>query len=55
MGGFRTDGKLLDSLQKAVDVLWEMGYDELSNDVEEAIARLIPVLNPDALAKREGK
>jgi hypothetical protein len=43
MGGFRSDGKLLESLQRAVEVLFEMGQDELSDDVEEAIARLRPI------------
>lgn len=41
MGGWRGDGKLLESLQQAVEVLYEQGYEELSNDVEEAISRLL--------------
>lgn len=40
MGGFRTDGKLLESLQEAVEVLYREGHDTLSDDVEEAIERL---------------
>lgn len=40
MGGFRSDGKLLESLERAVEVLSEMGEDTLSDDVEEAIERL---------------
>ncbi len=40
MGGFRTDGKLLEKLQEAVEILYASGYDSLSDDVEEAIARL---------------
>jgi hypothetical protein len=43
MGGFRNDGKLLESLQRAVEKLFECGFDTLSDDVEEAIERLRPI------------
>ena len=37
---FRNDGKLLENLTEAAEVLWQFGCDGLSKDVEEAIARL---------------
>lgn len=40
MGGYRNDGKLLERLQVAVELLWEAGWDGYSDDMEEAIARL---------------
>lgn len=43
MGGFRSDGKLLEKLQEAAQLLHEGGHDSLSDDVEEAIERLRPV------------
>lgn len=43
MGGFRADGKLLESLQEAVEVLYRGGHDTLSDDVEEAIERLMAI------------
>lgn len=44
MGGFRTDGKLLERLKEAVEVLYANGHEGLSDDVEEAIARLVLLL-----------
>jgi hypothetical protein len=40
MGGFRSDGRLLERLQEVVEFLYAYREDSLSDDVEEAIARL---------------
>lgn len=50
MGGFRTDGKLIENLRKVEELLYEQGDHELSADVDEAIARLkaaYPELTPE--------
>lgn len=40
MGGFRSDGNLIERLEEAEQLLWREGHDSYSDDVAEAVARL---------------